>query len=388
MEARTIFAAISMAILANGIVLAIIYRDLPQRLRPAAISWQMGTVFIALGCAVLSFTLDIYRPLQLTLVNGLLVYGTTCYLRALQHFYALPPKSWQNLPTLLTVVFIFLFSAVYPHFGIRLTAASAATVVVLWMCVDILHKAGAKDHSSSRRILIFLFSLVIAFGFIRYIYYASTRFGGEFIIEGNASWMNMVSPIVTTLLPITGTTAFVLMCADYLRQKFEQAASTDYLTRLPNRRALMERGQDMVQRASSAHKGLALAILDVDKFKTINDTYGHDIGDRALVQVAQCLKETLRPCDFAARSGGEEFVLLLEGMKQDTALERVRTILAHIQNRPFTVDEQTVPLTASAGIALHHATDESLNNMLRRADKALYAAKAAGRNRAEIRSGG
>ncbi len=387
MDAKTIFAAIALAIFANGIVLAIIYRDLPPRLRPAALNWQIGTVLIALGCAGFALEVGIYRPLHLTIVNGLLISGPTFYLRALQHFYGMPTRRWQLLPAALTPGFIFWFSAIYPFFGVRVAAFSFSLIFILFLCVLILNRNAGNDKSSSRTILVIIFYIVIFYAFIRFLFYAGTYFHGEFTVENGSSWMNLLSPIVMTLLPITGTTAFVLMCADYLRQKFEQAASTDYLTGLPNRRALVENGLKMMPRARAMNRDFALAILDVDNFKAINDTYGHDIGDQALVHIADRLREKVRPEDLIARSGGEEFVLLMEGLDHAATLEKVRALLLHIQRSRCETEVDSITLTLSAGIAIYHPADGSFNNLLRRADIALYDAKSGGRNRAEISTG-
>ncbi len=384
MDAKTVFAAIALAILANGIVLAAIYRDIPVRLRPAALDWQIGTLLIAGGCV--GFALDVGQPrwLMLTTVNGLFVFGLTCYASALRKFYGLPRKRWHVLPALIVTASIFWFSAIQPHFGIRVTIASIFWVVLMCISIDALRKGAREDQSISRKILSIIFTVVMVYAVIRFAFYASIYFQKDFSIETGGSWLNLLSPIVMTLIPITGTTAFVLMCADYLRRQLAQAASTDYLTGLPNRRALMLHGATMVQRAKSSGASFAVAVLDLDNFKAINDTYGHDVGDEGLAHVGGLLQSHMRAQDMAARSGGEEFVIILDGLDQSGALRVIQRLLKDLQNSPCRTLAGEITITASAGVAAYMPTDVNFQGLHRRADMALYDAKFTGRNRVEL----
>jgi diguanylate cyclase (GGDEF)-like protein len=162
----------------------------------------------------------------------------------------------------------------------------------------------------------------------------------------------------------------------------------DPLTNLPNRRLLMDRlGQALIASNRSGAFG-ALLILDLDNFKTLNDTQGHDIGDQLLIEVAQRLTANVRLEDTVSRLGGDEYVVMLESLSQDERAaanlaemiaEKVRLALA----QPYRLEgvEQLHRSTVSIGMTLFHALDNSTDVLLKQADVALYQAKDAGRNK-------
>ena len=163
----------------------------------------------------------------------------------------------------------------------------------------------------------------------------------------------------------------------------------DPLTGLPNRRLLMDRLQQ--QLSVSARSGLygALLFADLDKFKTINDTLGHQIGDQLLTEVAHRLRATVREGDTVARLGGDEFVVMLEdlGRTRDeaTALAaNIATKILHSLARPYALKKQTVQCTPSIGLAAFRGHELSVDELIRRADEAMYRAKSEGRNRLHV----
>lgn len=166
-----------------------------------------------------------------------------------------------------------------------------------------------------------------------------------------------------------------------LTEALKEAALRDPLTGLGNRRFLMERLKEETGRAARSGSPYALAILDVDCFKTINDRYGHEAGDQALTRIAEAISQGRREYDICGRWGGEEFLILLPATTLDAAiqvLERVRAGVAAIT----LPGDQELTLSVSLG-ATEHRPGEAFSDTLNRADTALYAAKARGRNRIE-----
>jgi diguanylate cyclase (GGDEF)-like protein len=162
----------------------------------------------------------------------------------------------------------------------------------------------------------------------------------------------------------------------------EELVLRDPATGLYNRRALFERLAEETARASRHGEGFAVVMLDIDRFKAVNDRYGHVIGDAAIFAIAAHLGDYVRGSDLVARYGGEEFVLLLPQTGRTGAAAIAERIRNAIAAEPIPVDgEASVYLTVSAGIAAYPEDGAEGEALLAAADKALYTAKRGGRNR-------
>ncbi len=383
MEAATIFTAVSLMMFANGLVLVMVSRDLPAELRPAANWWQIGTMLIALGCAIFAFGAPLPRAAMLFGANATMVLGLTAYHVAIQSFCGKRARLVQILPATFAMAFGLWFSLVTPDFALRVAGVSAVWVWLMSASIYELRRGLRESASVSSRILIAIFALVLAYTVIRLVAYLSMGLSPNFALESGSAWPNIVSPIIMTLLPVVGTTAFLLMCSDRLRRQLETAAATDYLTGLPNRRAFTEQATIAFDTIVRCGGNLTVAVLDIDHFKWVNDTHGHDVGDRALAHVAHCLAEQARDSGMIARTGGEEFTVLLSGLGPAEAIAAIDRMLCAVEHAPFDHGLVAVPLTLSAGIAAR-AGEQSFDELLRRADNALYRAKHAGRNRLAV----
>lgn len=158
-------------------------------------------------------------------------------------------------------------------------------------------------------------------------------------------------------------------------------ARTDALCKISNRKAFDETLQFMVSRYQSRQSSFGLMLIDIDHFKRINDTFGHESGDEVLISIGQALKECVRPEDFVGRLGGDEFVLILEGLGAETAELVGSRIRSTIELYNFSVGSkgQSTVVTLSMGLAVISPTDDT-KSLYRRADQALYRSKELGRN--------
>jgi diguanylate cyclase len=157
-------------------------------------------------------------------------------------------------------------------------------------------------------------------------------------------------------------------------------ALTDPLTSIPNRLAWQERAHLDYERWRSGKIPLCLATWDVDRFKAVNDTYGHQAGDKVLRFVGQHLANAKRKVDFVARYGGEEFVLILDGLGSAEALGCVEILRQGVERLEFRCGGKHVPITISCGLTELRG-DDTIDSAFQRADAAMYEAKRAGRNR-------
>jgi len=162
-------------------------------------------------------------------------------------------------------------------------------------------------------------------------------------------------------------------------QTIRSMAHQDELTQLPNRRAAIAALNERLQLWESRQEPSCLIMLDIDHFKQVNDGYGHDVGDAVLSALASRLQTQLRPYDLLARFGGEEFIILLPGMRLEEAAQLARRLCEQLAASPLLTEPVTLPVTASFGITQLRRGD-TLHDWLRRADQAMYKSKRMGRN--------
>jgi len=157
-------------------------------------------------------------------------------------------------------------------------------------------------------------------------------------------------------------------------------ASTDYLTGIMNRRMFNEISEHYFQTAQKDHLSLTLLLLDLDHFKKVNDTYGHQVGDQLLICFVKTIENILTKSDIFARIGGEEFAILLSQIDKKDAYDLAEKIRKEVENITIECEGQNVYVRTSIGITQNGATDSSFDDIFSRSDMALYQAKNKGRN--------
>lgn len=165
-----------------------------------------------------------------------------------------------------------------------------------------------------------------------------------------------------------------------VEKTLHELATHDQLTKLPNRHLLMSRVQQALERARRNNSYIAVLYVDLDYFKTINDTLGHDIGDKLLVQAANRMHRILRETDLIARLGGDEFCIVLDNIQDIKDVQRIAEKIITKLAEPFSIDDHTFTVSASIGIGMFPEHGNDIEKLFKNADIALYRAKEKGRN--------
>ncbi|MFN8037529.1 MAG: EAL domain-containing protein [Acidimicrobiia bacterium] len=204
-------------------------------------------------------------------------------------------------------------------------------------------------------------------------------------VHGDWHWFEVG---VTNLLGDPTFRAMIAVLHDVTERKLfeeqlEYQAFHDSLTRLPNRLAFFQRLEDGLSSTARHHSKLAVLFLDLDRFKLVNDSLGHEAGDRLLVEIAERVRRAVRPTDLVARLGGDEFTVLLDEIHHPADAARVAERILAALHDPIRIASHELVVTASVGIAVSDGSHEP-NEVVRQADLAMYVAKEKGRSRWEI----
>jgi len=165
------------------------------------------------------------------------------------------------------------------------------------------------------------------------------------------------------------------------QQKLEQMAHYDVLTKLPNRALFYDRFVQAVAHSKRTQTLLAICFLDLDDFKPVNDTYGHNVGDLLLIEVSERIKNNIRIEDTVSRQGGDEFTLLLSDFNQSHECEILLQRIIKALSQPYIIEDQHINISASIGTTIYPLDDSDIDTLIRHADQAMYHSKLAGKNR-------
>ena len=209
--------------------------------------------------------------------------------------------------------------------------------------------------------------------------------GEELIKNNNGEQYHVIVTVSASINESTNSKYFVCIFTDITAQKHAEKelrylASYDHLTGLPNRSLLLDRIKHAMDYSTRMSKSIAIFFIDLDRFKQVNDSLGHDYGDLLLQEVTKRLNATLRVDDTVARIGGDEFVILLESFRGNSQLGKIAQKVITVIGEPFELKGNIVSIGASIGIALYPEDAKDSDKLLRNADVAMYHSKQLGRN--------
>jgi diguanylate cyclase (GGDEF)-like protein len=372
-DPNTILLMATLMAAAMSVVLYSAYLHFPKEIRGLR-EWAQALVLLVGG--VVLFALHGKSDSVLLLANVVMTWGLGLMMIGTERFYAVRPSWWLfHSSWLLITVLLAYWLWITPDFTTRVAISSVVVFTLHVRTIVVILRNG--DYHFSMWFFVTLMVIESIMVGVRGILAVTTTSDVNLLGAGTFASLYLATAQFMTLMMTVG---FMAVCTRRLQIKLERRSTLDPLTQTLNRRGFADiyaKAHAVMRRENTC---LTMLNIDIDYFKRINDNHGHAVGDRVLVDVAQMIAKALRASDHVARFGGEEFVVLLPA----TGLDRALHITERIQSALCTVRPGVPPYTVSIGVACQTSADESLDNLLIRADKALYCAKERGRNRYEI----
>lgn len=372
LDLRTIIIMSGVLGLLLSVVMLSLRLSYPPSIKGLAL-WAAGPAFTFAATLLLGWRGQIPDAVSIIGANVLLLTGVSLFYLGTQRFFGLAAsyRRWLGL-VVATVPFLAWFSLVQPSFSARVLMVTAIWIYVQAMLIVLIWRHGKEVFSTRYTAAVLLAHVCVLL--LRF-FTALLPLPGENLLEPSRIQTLYITANAFIILALC--IGFVLMASDRLRDEFEHAASHDSLTNALLRRTLIEACEQELERCRRHGRRMVLLMLDIDHFKAINDTHGHQMGDRVLVDFVNRITPLLRRPDQLGRFGGEEFVVLLPETTQEEALavaERIRIRVGLPLN-------DLPSISVSIGMTSNRPDEADLDVLLARADKALYKAKESGRNR-------
>lgn len=363
----------------SAMMLAIIW-SLRRCGLPGVHQWWLSNMTVTLGLVLVALRGVIPDLLSVVVANPMLAWGMALFHAGTMQFCG-RPAPWRTLVagTLAVLAGIVFWRYVYDDFNMRVFVVSGFHSLLCGWTAVVLWRFRPTGRAAPYHLVTAAFAVFFAVGHaIRGIW---SLLASVDSIAGTAPpGLNVAFIALGALvMPAMGMGA-VLMIHDAMIRRLETIANTDFLTGVLSRKAFEDIARSELQRAPRAGHGPSILIVDIDRFKSVNDCHGHAAGDIVLAQFARCASESLRAADHIGRLGGEEFVILLPGTGWEAAGRVAERLRAEAGCKAVTGAFGSIHYTVSGGYATWQY-GESLEQLCARADAALYTAKLAGRNR-------
>ncbi|WP_304225831.1 GGDEF domain-containing protein [Gracilinema caldarium] len=315
--------------------------------------------------------------------NTLLIAGASCENLAMLSIAGYSSQRLRNIFIIGGIFAVILFNTAFflgANTSQRIALMSFITIAIV--SLSTVKFLADPKASALRKMVGFLYLFVIVGLSLRL--YDALR-SADFHYFLTSTMFQAIAFLSLSLNQILGTVGFVLIAKEIADRELVSAATTDNLTKILNRRSFRQHAEAALAHCSRSHEPLSFAIMDLDHFKEINDTYGHLAGDEALVSFTKKVSSMIRPYDIFSRFGGEEFALLLPGLPSDAAFRVLERIRKAVESSRFISEKQEKPITVSIGLVSCSAMDISdLDTLYSKADALLYKAKSEGRNRVAV----
>lgn len=369
LDPRSLIAMAGLMAALMAVVLYFMRRYYPPSIQgigywaSAPMTWLLATVMFS-GRGVFP---DLF---SMVIANTLLLLGTAAFYVGCRRFLGHGGgwRLWGTVAALSALLFTWLTYG-HPSYPLRLGSFTALMICIYAANLRFLLRHGGKRFPV--RLVEVVLALHIAVLAVRLSTTLVGRAGSDLMEPSLYQTLYIGAYVLTVLMLSIGA---VLMATDRLTTELNHLATHDALTHTLNRRALLERFEEELARSQRTGRGPAIMMLDLDHFKTVNDTLGHQHGDAVLVHFVERTQAVLRRGDRLGRYGGEEFMVLLP----ETDLDAARSVAQRIHTAA--ASGHALDCQLSIGVTTWHGPSDTLDAMLARADKALYQAKAQGRN--------
>ncbi len=350
---------------------------------PTRIVGAWGAAILVLSLGLLLIALRGYIPDWVSIIGGntVILSGWVIALRSLRLFLGSAPRDrlgWSMVVAL--CAFMYVFSEIRPNTDARIIAINTAIAIMSVIAASLLHRRAPADARLSCRFAETVFWAMAAVSALRVV--VAAFHPPEDLLAPRP--LNAGVFLFYAGFIIVATLAVISIEIESLQAALLRAARFDALTGLNNRGIFLEEFAREEARAARGGPAFSLAIFDLDRFKQVNDRYGHPVGDQVLKSFAEVLRATVRPYDIVGRYGGEEFALLMPQTGKETAARVAERVRHELEARGVTVGAKRIEVTASAGVASYGVDGADWDALLSAADNALYEAKRAGRNRVVV----
>ncbi len=373
---KTLEFSLFVTCLAGAVIM--LFLSLLKKHYPATIYWAVGNAVCALAFSLLSVKLEFPFHLSMVLANLLAAFGLLIIYLGIVNF-AGRPRTMNITYYLVGILFVLYLYFTYiennPAVQSMISAIAAAALMLVISTTLFMNspKALRFSHWSAG----FMFLLM---GLFELFHGITLIFNGTEPGKQMDSWVMGVNASVTVAFAVVWVVASVFMVTQRLSVELAETARVDYLTKTLNRRAAQERLHEECKYCERKGSYFSIILIDLDRFKEINDHHGHTAGDAVLEQLSDIMRRNLRAEDMHSRWGGDEFLIMLKDTAEAGAMEVAQRISQAVKIEKVSFKGKFIECSLSAGIACYVQTLRNLEETIIRADEALYEAKAKGGN--------
>ncbi|MFT4243120.1 MAG: GGDEF domain-containing protein [Acidovorax sp.] len=369
LDPRSMIATAGLMSAFMVIVLLFMRRNYPPSIRGIG-AWAVAPMLWLVSSSFFSTRHVMHEWLSVLLANLLLLLGSTTYYMGTRSFFG-HPTTWRPWSRVIagTMLMLVVFTYWLPHYALRLGLFTAVMSALYAAQLRFMLRHGGRSFPA--RLVQAVLALHLAVLATRLVTVITGQAGTDLMAPSLFQTFYIGAYTLTVLMLPIGA---VLLATDRVRTELEHLATHDSLTQALNRRALLQRCEEELERARRYGDGPAIMMLDLDNFKAVNDTRGHQHGDAVLAYFADRVRQALRRPDHLGRYGGEEFMVLLPRTDAEAARRVAQRIHAALSTG------HPLDCQVSIGLTGWKGPDDTLDAMLSRADAALYRAKELGRN--------